>query len=182
MTEHLVAFDLGALEKALVDARANDGHLEGITGFSTNTRFNALDVVIHFLDQLGVAADLTAPLREMLGECYDQVELANLERARGHQSGRRPRSANERMRLLIAAATVTMLHKRCSYTVGAAASKAAKISGIDQKDIRNFRDQLHRGLTDPEVKEAYERTLRELGKLPDTQFEERALKGLTFCK
>jgi hypothetical protein len=94
-----------------------------------------------------IPLDLIVPLRKMLLEEYDR-------------SGQAQRHGAKFYALECAAAVVTVLKEfGHAATIDRALDEVAKASGLDRGRIKNFRDNLSRGLHHPRRAKSYSKTL-----------------------
>ena len=111
---------------------------------------------------IGVDQVLLHPLQAMLMDIDD-----NILRARAPKRGRPTKHIGEAYALTIAAAAVTVLHRRgqCGR-ISDAVSEVSKLTGIPKATIRNFRDTIHAATANENAVEAYKGFVQEIETWP----------------
>jgi hypothetical protein len=120
-------------------------------------RISAVIDAIDFLTANAVPRDLIKPLNDVIDTL---INMSILDQ-HGNKSGPKPKPWSERCKVGFAAAIVTAL-RSCGWRVGDATKHVGKTLNIDQKWLRQMRDNLHRGIGDPVTLEHYCDGLEEL--------------------
>jgi hypothetical protein len=97
---------------------------------------------------IGVDSDLLKPLERLRQEIADPIL-----KARGVKKGTMP--SRQSIPMTAAAAAVSTLKGR-GMTVSEAANAVARASGLAEKAVKEFRDNIHRGHVAADVSAAYE--------------------------
>jgi hypothetical protein len=188
-TEHRIPFDreveMEAWRKLLAERiflilRARDA-LETALEKAT-TPHECLMTVMDGLQALGIRPDVLGPLWEIAGGRIDALEAS--ERA-SKGIGGNVRPINETLALAYGAATVTAL-KEHGHSMGDALRRTADAMGIDQKRIRNYRQNVGgRALGSELARKTYDDYLAELRSLSADTFQAEALRRIKgigrFC-
>ncbi len=133
-----------------------------------------LDAVIKFLRETGVHPRLRISLLVRYGRIVDE-EIKRIRREAGLSGSERP--VGQTSLLIDCAVAVTML-KKAGSTVPNAARIVACLSGVDQKKLINFRDNLNRGLQSDFARLEYEDRLRRLSAMPKIKISKTLISKL----
>jgi hypothetical protein len=121
----------------------------------------ALLRAITTLGELGAAAEVTLPLYEIMGDIID----AYFERMA--ENGNKPRKFSYRVTMAALSAGVTLLKKELG--VKNAIADVAIRTGVDRKDITNFRERILRRRVDIPTRMAYIAFLDQHSALPKAE-------------
>jgi hypothetical protein len=115
---------------------------------------------------IGLEKELLHPIQKMLNDT--DTEILKARRRKDGKAGT-PMPAGKAMALSFAAAVVTTLKERGVYdSIGEAVRIVARRTGVAQKDIKNFRDNLNRHAFTGDVVRGYEEILAKLRQWPTT--------------
>jgi hypothetical protein len=120
-----------------------------------------LHTFFKYSEAIGVERKLLVPILKMYIDGREQVLKAR-RREDGVSSKFVPH--NRALALTAAAACVTVLKNRGDMaSIGKAIEAVSKASGLEQKEIKKFRDGLHRATYSDEVLRSYEDMIKEVG-------------------
>jgi hypothetical protein len=135
-----------AFEAALEDAR-----MQYDNGQRLEARVNALDAALKFLRSIGFTLSQLRPRDDLAIHAMDEHIL----RLHGKRPGPKPKPIPQQLLWASSAAAVTILVSRGTET-NKAIRTIAKGSGLDQKRLRTFRDNINRGCSHRVTKWMYD--------------------------
>jgi hypothetical protein len=166
--------------KVLIDSLA--GALAKYDGGDRSLgRYTAMMAVIRFLGAINVSAPLIKPLYDIGVAALNETTGA---RHRG-KPGAKPKTDFESFVMVWAAASVTALKER-GKCIDDTLRTVGRAGNIEAKRLRNFRDNLNRGLGNPTTLYSYDMVLDLFRSAsPDEDLEQTCLKFLRdmspFC-
>jgi hypothetical protein len=110
------------------------------------------------LSESGAPPEKLEPLKKALTILFNDLEESKAV------NGKKPMRVSRRVALAAFAAAVTVLKR--DRGVAAAIADVAVPHGVDQKDIKNFRDRLNRGRADPMSDHIYKFWLADFESMP----------------
>jgi len=125
--------------------------------------YSLLRTFTKYLQAIGVDRDLIAPVWTMYIAKIDEIEKA---RRRKEGKPGTPMPVGRENALAFASAAVTVLKKQGSGKIGDVLTSVARASKIERKAIKNFRDNINRGLLSPRASQYYKEYVRALKTLP----------------
>ncbi len=121
--------------------------------------YSLLRTFVKYLEEIGVDRELRAPLWKMYIAKWHEIEQARLREDSNSKSGAPPMPLGKMNAMVVAAASVTVL-KEQQGGLDKALAFVARAAGIERKALKNFRDNINRGLS-PRAVEYYQQYVTE---------------------
>jgi hypothetical protein len=140
--------------------------------------YSLLRTLRFYLLDIGIEPELVHPLMRM--ELDKVTHIRNEARKNEGKGGQPLAPLGKHLAFAMAAAAVTVLKERheCD-SVADAASKVARKSGLDKKQIQKFRDNVNSALHPPDTMKAYKQYLERLRNYPSPDML-KAIECLTI--